>query len=83
MIIYYIIKGFDAIAFAFVSAIPSFETPLWFSTHLPDILFRIASFNWYLPIYETVSVVIFLLGFTLTFKVLKIVLNFFHIDLNS
>ena len=83
MVLYYIIKGFDSIIFALISAIPTFETPVWFTTQLPDALYRIASFNWYLPVYETVSVVIFLIGFTLSWKVLKVVLNFVNIDLNS
>ena len=83
MVIYLFIKGVSSLAFAFISAIPTFETPVWFSTQLPDVLFRIASFNWYLPVYETVSVVIALIGFTLTWKVAKILLNFVNIDLNS
>lgn len=83
MLIYLLIKGVSSIAFALASAIPTFETPVWFSTQLPDVLFRIASFNWYLPVYETVSVVIGLIGFTLTWKVAKILLNFVNIDLNS
>lgn len=83
MIVYLLLKGFDAILFALISIIPVFETPVWVATQLPDVLFRIASFNWYLPVYETVSIVIGLIGFTFTFKLLKIVLNVVHIDLNS
>lgn len=83
MIVYLLCKGFLSLTFALVSIIPIFETPIWFSTQLPDVLYRIASFNWYLPVYETVSVVIFLISFTLAYKVLKVILNFVHIDLNS
>lgn len=83
MIVYLLLKGFDAILFALISIIPVFETPVWVATQLPDVLFRIASFNWYLPVYETVSIVIGLISFTFTFKLLKIVLNVVHIDLNS
>lgn len=83
MIVYLLIKGFDAIVFAVISIIPTFETPAWFATQLPDVLFRIASFNWYLPVYETVGVVIGLITFTLGYKIVKIALNFVRIDLNS
>lgn len=83
MIVYLIAKGGDAILFALISIIPVFETPVWFATQLPDILFRIASFNWYLPVYETVGNVIILIGFTLVFKIVKIVLNVVRIDLNE
>ena len=83
MLIYLLVKGFDSILFALISMIPTFETPAWFETQLPDVLFRIASFNWYLPIYETVSVVLILISFTFSWKIVKIALNFVHIDLNS
>ena len=83
MIVYLLLKGFNAVVFAVVSIIPSFETPVWFATQLPDVLFRIASFNWYLPVYETVGVVLTLLVFTFAYKLLKIALNFVNIDLNS
>jgi hypothetical protein len=58
MIIYLLIKAFDSLLFAIISLIPSFETPVWVVTQLPDVLFRIASFNWYLPVYETAGIVI-------------------------
>lgn len=83
MIIYLLIKGFDAILFALISIIPVFETPAWIVTSLPDVLTRIASFNYYLPIFESVTVILFLIGFTLAYKLAKIVLNVFHVDLNS
>lgn len=54
MIVYLLIKAFDSLLFAIISLIPSFETPVWVVTQLPDVLFRIASFNWYLPVYEAV-----------------------------
>lgn len=83
MIVYLLLKGFDAILYAVISIIPTFETPAWVVTQLPDVLFRIASFNWYLPVYETVAIVLGLIGFTLTFKLVKIVLNLVNIDLNA
>ena len=83
MLLYSLLKASNAVIFALLSALPTFETPAWVATQLPGGLYRIASFNWYLPVYETVSVVMILLSFTLTWKVGKILLNFFHIDLNS
>ena len=83
MILYLLIKGFDAILFALISFIPVFETPAWVVTQLPDVLFRIASFNWYLPVYETVAVVLGLIAFTLSYKLIKIILGVVNIDLNK
>ena len=83
MIIYLLIKGFDAVIFALLSIIPVFETPAWVATQLPDVLTRVASFIWYLPVYESIGIVLGLIGFTLAYKILKIMLNFVNIDLNS
>ena len=44
---------------------------------------RVASFNYYLPVSETVGVVIFIITFVLGYKIAKILLNVFNIDLNS
>lgn len=82
MILFYILKAFNALVFGLISIIPTFETPVWLATQLPDILFRVASFNLYLPIYETVTAVLFLIGFTLSYKLIKVILNAVHIDLN-
>lgn len=83
MILYLLLKGFDAILFGIVSLIPVMETPAWVATQLPDVLFRIASFNWYLPVYETVGIVVGLITFTFTYKLVKVGLGFINIDLNS
>lgn len=83
MIIYLLIKGFDALLFALISVIPVLETPAWVVTQLPDVLFRIASFNWYLPVYETVAIVVGIIILTLNYKIIKVVLGFFNIDLNK
>ena len=83
MIVYLLLKGFDALLFILVSLIPVLETPAWVSTQLPDVLFRIASFNWYLPVYETVGIVIGLIILTLNYKIFKVIFGFFNIDLNS
>lgn len=83
MILYLIIKLFLSLEFAFCSLIPSVETPAWLINNLPEILMRVASFNYYLPIFEAVRTVIFLIGFVLTWKIIKILLNTLKIDLNS
>ena len=83
MILYLLIKLFNSLLWFIISLIPTFETPVWFTTQLPDVLTRIATFNWYLPVYETVAVVSGLIAFTFAFKILKVVLRFFNIDLNS
>lgn len=83
MIIYLLIKGFTAILYAVISIIPTFETPAWVTSQLPDILSRIASFNWYLPIYETVGIVLGLITFTLSYKLIKVALGVVQIDLNK
>lgn len=83
MIIFLIIKAFQALCFSFVTLIPTVETPLWLANNLPEILTRVASFNYYLPISESVKVVIFIITFVLSYKIFKILLNVFNIDLNS
>ena len=83
MIIYLLIKGFTAILYVVISIIPTFETPSWVTSQLPDILFRIASFNWYLPVYEAVGIVLGLITFTLSYKLIKVALGVVQIDLNK
>lgn len=83
MVVYLLLKGLYFFAFGALSLIPVFETPAWFVTQLPDVLTRVASFNYYLPVFESVGIVIGLISFTLAYKVLKIALNFINVDLNS
>ena len=83
MIIYLLLKGFDVLVYGIISLIPTFETPAWVATQLPDVLTRVASFNWYLPISETVTIILGLIAFTLAYKVFKVVMNMANIDLNS
>lgn len=83
MIFYLILKALQVFEVGLLSFIPSVETPLWLSNNLPEILTRVASFNYYLPIYETVGVIIFIITFVLGYKIAKILLNVFNIDLNS
>lgn len=83
MIIYLLSIGFELILTALVSLFPVFETPTWIVTNLDTIFSTIFGFNHYLPIFETFSVVIFLLGFTLQYKVWKIILNKAGINMNA
>lgn len=83
MILYLLIKFFDSLLFAVLSILPTFSTPAWFVTQLPEVLIRIASFDNYLPIHETVGVVIGLISLTFNYKIFKIILGFFHVDLNK
>lgn len=83
MILYLILKGFDLLLYGIIALIPTFETPAWVTTQLPDVLTRVASFNWYLPVYETVGIILGLIAFTLAYKIFKVVMNMAHIDLNS
>ena len=83
MIVYLLLQGLNFLADLLVSVIPVFETPAWVVTQLPDVLTRVASFNHYLPVYESIGIVIGLIVFTLSYKVVKIGLNTIHINLNS
>lgn len=83
MIVYLLLVGFDTLLSLLVNIIPSFDMPSWFTNELPQALSKIISWNNYLPISETIAVILFLLTFTLTYKIIKIILNVAHIDLNS
>lgn len=83
MIIYLISIGFNLILTGIVSLVPVFETPAWIVTNLDSIFETIFGFNNYLPITETFTVVIFLLGFTLQYKIWKIILNKVGVNMNS
>lgn len=83
MIVYLLFKLFHTLESALFSIIPTFETPAWLINNLPEILTRVASFNYYLPIFESVTVVIFIIGFVLAWKIVKIVLGAINIDLNA
>lgn len=83
MIVYLLLVGFDTLLSLLVNIIPIFDMPSWFTNELPQALSKIISWNNYLPISETIAVILFLLTFTLTYKIIKIILNVAHIDLNS
>lgn len=83
MVVYLLLKGFDFLLGLIISVIPTFDTPDWVSTYLPGVLTRVASFNNYLPVYETIGIVVGLIVFTLSYKIIKVSLNTVHVDLNS
>lgn len=65
----------DALKFAFFSAIPTFETPLWLAQNFPEIMKKIVAFNYYLPILDTLTVILVLISITLLWKVAKVLLS--------
>lgn len=83
MVLYLILTGFDKVSNFVISLIPTFETPAWIVQNLPNILETIFGYNNYLPIIETLGVVIFLLTFTLNYKVLKIILEKVGVNMNA
>lgn len=83
MILYLIIKLFLALEFSFCALLPTIETPAWLANNLPEVLMRVASFNYYLPVFESVMVVSFLITFVLAWKIAKILLGILNIDLNA
>ena len=58
-----------------ISLIPTIETPLWITTNLPTIVQTIAGFNHYLPVTEGVSVILGLIGITLSWKIVQIFIS--------
>ena len=83
MILYLLLTAFDVVLNFIISLFPVFSTPVWIVTNLPEIFKTIIGFNNYLPIFDTFTVVIFLLAFTLQFKIWKILLSKGGIDLNA
>ncbi len=83
MIIYLLLSGFDVVLNFVLSIIPTFQTPIWFAENIGSIIEQIVGFNYYLPIVETLGVVLFLVGFTLNYKILKIVLERAGVNLNA
>ena len=50
MILYLILKALQVFEVGLLSIVPSVDTPLWLANNLPEILMRVASFNYYLPV---------------------------------
>lgn len=65
-----------------VNLLPVIGMPVFLQGSLVPALNMAVAFNNYLPVSELFSVVVFLLGFKLTWKILAIVLNIAHININ-
>lgn len=83
MVIYLLLSAFDLVLNFVIGLVPTFETPTWIASNLNNIFETIYGFNQYLPIAEAFVVVIFLLGFTLQYKILKIVLEKAGVNMNA
>ena len=83
MIFYWLINFLISLVNFGFSLFPIFETPTWLITNLPQIFNMVFAFNQYLPIVEAFNVVVFLIIFSMSYKLYKIVLNRTGIDLNS
>lgn len=83
MVIYLVLTVFYELILFLISLIPSFEGITNIFTYLPVLLEKIITFNYYLPIYEAISVVVACLAITLNYKAVKILLNKFGIDLSK
>ena len=82
MITFYLLELFTTWQHRFFSVLFVPSLPDWVYSSLPSIFQTVASFNHYLPISETVTVIVSILGFTLAFKLIKVILSVF-IDLNA
>lgn len=78
-----LLELFDVLRFGALSLIPTLETPSWIIDNLPNILKNIMAFNYYLPLYELIVTVVSVLTITFMWKLVKIVLRFFQVDLNA
>lgn len=83
MVLYLLLTGFDGVLSFVVSLIPSFSLPDSITNNLADVFVRIGGFNYYLPIFETLGVLGFILSFALAYKIIKVVLGVVHIDMNK
>ncbi len=83
MIIYWILQFFDTIITFVFSIVPVIETPAWLVSNLPKIFTTAFGFNQYLPLTEAFAVAVFLISFTMQYKIFKILLNKFGIDLTK
>lgn len=83
MVLYLILTSLDLVVSFVINLIPVFETPDFIANNFTAIMQKIWGFNLYLPIAEVFIVILFLIGFTFQYKVLKVVLNKAGIDLNA
>ena len=83
MILYWLINFFITLVTFVFGLLPVIETPAWLLSNLPQIFTMIFGFNQYLPIVESFMIVVWLIMFTFSYKVAKIVLNRVGINMNS
>lgn len=83
MIIYLLLTAFNSIRDAAISLLPTLTTPVWAYSHIPDILTTILGFNNYLPLLEVIGLVLSVITITFSWKIGKIILGYFNIDLNK
>lgn len=83
MILYLILTAFNTLRDGAISLLPTLSTPVWAYSHIPDILTTILGFNNYLPIVEVIGLVLSIISITLSWKIGKIILGLFNIDLNK
>lgn len=55
----------------FFSLLPTLSTPIWAYEHLDDILRTIMGFNYYLPVFELIGLVLSVLVIHLSWKIRK------------
>ena len=83
MILYLILRLFNTLVTFGFSLFPVLETPAWLTATLPSILNMIFGLDYYLPVSEAFGVVVFLIGFTINYKIAKIILNKTGLDITK
>lgn len=83
MILYYLLLAFDTIITFIFSIFPMIDTPVWLVSNLPKVFTTAFGFNQYLPLGEAFGVVVFCITFTMNYKVFKILLNKFGVDVTK
>lgn len=84
MITNYLMNLFLDIKMGMFSLLPTLSTPAWAYEHLPDILTTIMGFNYYLPVFELIGLVLSVLAFTFAWKIGKIIIGIGgFIDMNK
>lgn len=83
MLIYLLIVFYNKLVSAIFNIIPVIEIPEWFTEGFYHIVDIIMGFDYYLPLSETIELLIWIVVITFTWKVIKIVLGVVNIDLNK
>lgn len=83
MLIYLLGLFYNKLVSAIFNIIPVIETPQWFTDGFYHIIELIMGFDYYLPLTETIEIVMWIVIITFTWKMIKIVLGLVNIDLNK